>query len=175
MILLTEFVHESNRIEGINGVHPDHLQAHEELLALDKLTVKNVERFVFLVQPNAILRRRVGLNVRVGAHIAPPGGPEIEPALEGILGSCNYVKALGDEFPEVSAILAARESHKEYENLHPFSDGNGRSGRAIWLWMRGGDTGRGFLREWTRAREPQRLNFHALRQLYYASLQAPRG
>jgi hypothetical protein len=25
-------------------------------------------------------------------------------------------------------------AHVAYETLHPYTDGNGRSGRAVWLW-----------------------------------------
>ena len=33
--------------------------------------------------------------------------------------------------------LGACETHVRYELLHPFLDGNGRSGRALWLWLMG--------------------------------------
>ena len=40
--------------------------------------------------------------------------------------------------------------HVAYENLHPFMNGNGRSGRALWLWHMGGieKVPLGFLRTW---------------------------
>ena len=171
MITLEEFVAESNRIEGIRSVAPDDMMAHEELLSLRELSVKDIERFVFLVQPNAILRRPVGLNVRVGNYVAPPGGPKIEPALEKLLGLVNR-----DWVEEGHCDPAAYKAHLAYENLHPFSDGNGRSGRAIWLWMRRGLTGRGFLYEWNKARlECAGLDFFQMRGMYYQSLSDRRG
>lgn len=168
MITLEEFVAESNRIEGIDGVSPDDMKAHEELLARPRLMVQDIERFVSLVQPNAILRRPAGLNVRVGNHIAPPGGPKIEPALKKLLRLVNrgWVE-------EGHCDPAAYQAHLAYEDLHPFSDGNGRSGRAIWLWMRRGLTGRGFLYEWNKqVLSFGDLGFEVLRARYYSSLRA---
>ena len=171
MITLEEFVAESNRIEGIDGVSRSDMIAHEDLLARPRLTVQDIERFVSLVQPNAILRRPVGLNVRVGNHIAPAGGPKIEPALEKLLGSVNR-----DWAGEGHCDPAAYKTHLAYEDLHPFSDGNGRSGRAIWLWMHKGYTGRGFLYEWSKARlECAGLDFFQMRAMYYHSLSDRRG
>lgn len=168
MITLEEFVAESNRIEGIDGVSRNDMIAHEDLLARPRLMVQNIERFVSLVQPNAILRRPVGLNVRVGSHIAPPGGPKIEPALEKLLGLVNR-----DWVEEGHCDPAAYKAHLAYEDLHPFSDGNGRSGRAIWLWMRRGLTGCGFLREWNKqVLSFGDLDFEVLRARYYSSLRA---
>ena len=115
------FVRESNKIEGI--IRPpteDELAAHDRLLRLDKITVGDMEAFVKLVQPDAILRRSVGLNVRVGSHVPPPGGPDIERSLENLLSNTDGRHPFG--------------VHCEYEALHPFTGGNGRSGRALWLW-----------------------------------------
>ncbi len=127
---LVEFVQESNRIEGIlRYPFEDEIGAHERLLALDKITVPALEAFVAIVQPGAVLRRQIGLDVRVGNHIAPRGGLEIEQRLEGILD------VMGNPYI----------THLAYENLHPFTDGNGRSGRALWLWQMGGEAPIGFL------------------------------
>ena len=175
MITLEEFVAESNRIEGIGSVSRKDMKAHEELLALRELSVKDIERFVSLVQLNAILRRPVGLNVRVGNHVAPPGGPKIEPALRALLGAANNLV----DHPAKTGFdttYGAYVTHLDYENLHPFSDGNGRSGRAIWLWMHKGYTGRGFLYEWNKARlECAGLDFFQMRAMYYHSLSDRRG
>lgn len=84
---------------------------------------------VGVFQTGAILRERPGLNVRVGDHIAPPGGQELAGTLLDIVGSANC-RSPSD--------VASYEVHLQYETLHPFTDGNGRSGRMLWLWMMGG-------------------------------------
>ena len=132
MWTLEDFVQESNRIEGIlRDPTEDEIVAHRLLMALDKITVPDLEIFVAVVQPGARLRRQLGWDVRVGNHIAPPGGPIIETQLEDLLS--------GD--------LGAYEKHCIYETLHPFTDGNGRSGRALWLWQMGGEAPIGFLHQ----------------------------
>ena len=132
MWTLEDFVRESNRIEGIlRDPTGREITAHKALLALDRITVGNLEVFVMGIQPDAVLRREVGLNVRVGNHIAPAGGPEIEGRLENILAHMDK--------------HGAYKTHLAYEDLHPFTDGNGRSGRALWLWQMGGEAPIGFL------------------------------
>ncbi len=132
MWTLEDFVRESNRIEGINHKPTeDEVEAHRLLTALSKITVSDLEFFVTVVQPGAVLRRTPGMDVRVGSHIAPPGGPEIEQRLENLLANRGQ--------------HGAYKTHLAYETLHPFTDGNGRSGRALWLWQMNGEAPIGFL------------------------------
>lgn len=121
---LIEFVRESNRIERIlRDPHPHEIRAHEMFLANELLTVANVEELVSFLEPGARLRRRPGMDVRIGDHFPIPGGSRVESLLDSILSRIN------------DKSLNPYEAHHEYETLHPFIDGNGRSGRAIWLWM----------------------------------------
>lgn len=124
---LERFIAESNRIEGMHEVLPREIQAHERFLALENPGVRDLEVFVWTINPPPDhpykLRREEGLNVRVGSHIAPPGGPEIERALGKLM---------------TDAVEKAKHPYKihcRYETLHPFMDGNGRSGRVLWAWQ----------------------------------------
>lgn len=143
---LLAFVIESNAIENITRPPTEaELAATEAFLALPALTIANVADLVRVYQPDAVLRVGPGLNVRVGDHVPPRGGPGVPVALDGVLRSVSGRGA------------TPWTNHLAYENLHPFTDGNGRSGRAIWAWdMRQ----RGWL-DW-------RLTF--LRHFYYQTL-----
>ena len=118
------FVIESNRIEGIlRDPTTSELSAQFTLWGLPSIARADVENFVLAVQPGALLRERVGMDVRVGNHIPPAGGPEVVEMLQGILNRA------------ASGAWTPWEIHLDYEILHPFMDGNGRSGRAIWAWQ----------------------------------------
>jgi hypothetical protein len=136
---LDDFVRESNRIEGIlRDPTPAEIAAHEAFLDLPVIGVRGLEAFVAVIAPGKPMRRFMGQNVRVGNHIAPRGGPEIERELQKLLDD-GYLRG-----------LSAFKFHMAYETLHPFMDGNGRSGRALWLHLMGGieQAPLGFLHHW---------------------------
>ena len=114
-----EFIRESNKIEGIvREPTEQEIMAFIAFYFLEKITVQDLEQFVAIIQPGAILRDQFGLDVRVGNYLPPYG----DPALRNFLG-----KLLEKDYD-------AYHLHVQYEKLHPFTDGNGRSGRALWAW-----------------------------------------
>jgi hypothetical protein len=113
---LEAFVRESNKIERIDVTTQAHVDAHLVFLARP-VTVQSLIDLVAVLQSDARFRNKIEIpGVRVGDHVAPPSGYKIE-----------------DQLREVLKIADPWHQHIAYETLHPFTDGNGRSGRALWL------------------------------------------
>ena len=123
MKLLT-FLMESNAIEGIL-LPPSQYQvgAATIFLALNKIKVADVSNIVNIFEPEVRLRERFGMDTMVGDYIAPQGGPEVRGILNKILERINS----NSNHPVYH--------HKDFQNLHPYTDCNGRSGRLVWLWQ----------------------------------------
>ena len=146
-VTLVAFVRESNLIEGIRRDPTDsETLAHQELLREREMSVGALERFVADVASRP-LRDTVGMDVRVGSHLPPLGGPHIRSELTALVLAVNDGR------------LDAFAAHVAYETLHPFLDGNGRSGRAMWAWQMRRD-----------GQDPFALSF--LHRFYYQSLDA---
>lgn len=131
------FVRESNKIEGVDAVLAKHYELTCDFLAQPIVSVGDLQRFAAAMQPGALIRDKKDMDVKVGDHVAPPGGREIVRATRAILD-------------EVEAGMDPWRVYCEFQNLHPFTDCNGRTGRALWAWQmvrRGHALERGFLAE----------------------------
>jgi Fic family protein len=76
------------------------------------------------------------IRVRVGPHVAPP--PE---DVSGLM--FELLEWWNKESRDLSPVLSSAIVHYRFEGIHPFADGNGRTGRALALWelyRRGFDT-----------------------------------
>jgi len=165
MTTLWEFLRESNSIEGYTLVTHKEEDTARDFLALDKITISDVANFVNVTTIShgkmAVIRAVHGLDVYGGGHYPPSGGPEIAIKLNEILSRINnrrHPEDINDQDCKVCNFVLAYDIHCLYEDLHPFTDGNGRSGRLIWLYLMGGQ-------EWLDA-----APYNFLQCFYYQSL-----
>lgn len=142
---LINFIRESNKIEGITQDPTDEeIEVHNEFLDFNSIRVQDLEIFVERICGKA-LRSKPGMSVIIGHHVPIPGGPEVAEKLNVLLTEIN------------NGLITPYVAHQRYEHLHPFMDGNGRSGRVLWLWQMHKEYGidnlepvyaRGFLHTW---------------------------
>ena len=119
-----EKVAESNRIEGIDRAPTaEELVEHDRVMELENLTIRDLENFVNVYQRNAKLRVNPGMDVRVGSYVPPKGGEHIREMLGALLHDINCDR------------IDAWNAHVQYESIHPFTDGNGRSARVVYHWQ----------------------------------------
>lgn len=120
---LVPFLTESLKIEGIRRApSKGEIDATRSFLDLSGIDTDAVSSLQAVYTPGKPLRDRPGMNVRIGSYVAPVGGPEIRVELDKL---CRWLMSPGAT-PWVG--------HMHFERLHPFMDGNGRTGWAIWAW-----------------------------------------
>lgn len=118
------FLIESWRIEGLGAdkITEGIIQHTYGFLERKQINLTHVLDLATAYTPKAILRCEKGMNVQVGNYVPPVGGPEIASKLNELIDLINQNK------------IDPWEGHIEFESLHPFLDGNGRTGRAVWAW-----------------------------------------
>jgi Fic family protein len=102
---------------------------HEEILNLHRMIAGEV-------MDQGTAGRYRSLRVRVGRYVPPP--PE---EVSGLM--FELLEWWNQQSVKLSPVLSSAILHYRFEAIHPFADGNGRTGRALALWelyRRGFDT-----------------------------------
>lgn len=105
------------------------LMGHNHILELHRILAGEV-----MDQGEAGRYRTIA--VRVGRYVPPPPA-EVSALMADLLAWWNK------ESVKLSPVLSSAILHHQFETIHPFADGNGRTGRALALWelyRRGFDT-----------------------------------
>lgn len=135
-----KFLKESNAIEGVYDNYSFHQakRAWEYLIEQDQLTEEVVLKTHFILMKNKLSPDKRGHFRTVPVYI---GGKEarhyslIKSALKTWLYFMN-AEHLHEGLDERTKGYHIMDDHVGYEKIHPFIDGNGRTGRMFMNWQR---------------------------------------
>lgn len=121
------FIEESNAIEGVYGDEAlrQSLEAWRYLEERDELNhevVKETHRLIMEKRQPVVAGRYRDCRVRISGEF-PPAPSEVPGLMDDLL---DWVPSDGEE---------AVEWHIRFEKIHPFADGNGRTGRMLYWWQ----------------------------------------
>ncbi len=112
----------------------------EKRAAKKRLTHEDILRLHAIIAGQVMDQGEAGryrtIRVRVGPHVPPPPAD-----VSGLM--FELLEWWNTESKELSPVLSSAIVHYRFEAIHPFADGNGRTGRALGLWelyRRGFDT-----------------------------------
>jgi len=116
-------------ISNAKDTHELFLVSFNEKRPLDEMLVKEFQRHL---TQRTYDTRRWQLGERPGEyklHDYVTGKNEIGAAAEDVPEEMRELLAELEDIPEEKALTAAAYYHVKFENIHPFADGNGRTGR----------------------------------------------
>jgi hypothetical protein len=130
---------------GITGSY-GHTQEYHDKYDKPNITLDMIERFGVLVEPQKNMKgyRTIRIGVGNGLEWIEKVPPErVIPQLTMLLESYYEIKDRGDAFEEAHYAPYNRSSshedsfYYEYEQIHPFVDGNGRTGKIVYNYLKG--------------------------------------
>ena len=103
----------------------------EKQPAKNRLTHENIFRLHSIIAGEVMDQGAAGryrtMRVRVGQFVPPP--PE---DVSGLM--FELLEWWNKDAPGLSPVLSSAIVHHRFETIHPFADGNGRTGRALGVW-----------------------------------------
>ncbi len=128
--IMTKHIKQSNLIENVR----DQAELEQSMVAWNYLEDKEILTFSTILQTHNLIMKnlmpqRLGgrgslriYNVRVGGRVCPHW-VDVPDLLDDWIGWLEEYEKVGP-----------KEAHVAYEHIHPFADGNGRTGRMFMWW-----------------------------------------
>lgn len=119
---LPEYVRSSFGLSGLHGIPEQaHISAHRGFLMCRVITISNIEVLAAYVCPNARWREPVDFDDANSSDCDYPK-TELQRSIEGLFRLTN------------AGAVSADELLLSFGRLRPLTFGNGRIGRALWMW-----------------------------------------
>lgn len=135
-----EFLEQSNFIEGVRDGLDDAVLAWKYIKTKNKLDIFTIlKTHRILMKHRKLQLDEVGAFRKVAVYIGNREGalwyavPEL---ISQWVVNANDILANGKNENETYLDNIIREHHVRYEGIHPFVDGNGRTGRIFMNWLR---------------------------------------